>query len=156
MKTNTDTKKIEELLSRGVENIYPNVDFLRERLRSGKQLTLYTGYDPTANTLHVGNGITILKLRQFQELGHKIILLIGDFTGMIGDPSDKMAARKKLTREQVLENCKNYREQASIVLDFQGDNPVEIKYNSEWLGKMNFGDVLELASHFTVQRMMER
>lgn len=156
MKVNTDSKKIQELLSRGVENVYPTKEFLEAKLKSGTQLTLYTGYDPTADTLHIGNGITLLKLAQFQQLGHKIILLIGDFTGMIGDPTDKMATRKKLTREEVLNNCKNYKEQASSVLNFEGENAVEVKYNSEWLGKMTFSDVLELSSHFTVQRMMER
>jgi len=152
----TDKDKIEDLLIRGVENIYPKVDFLRSRLASGEQLTLYTGYDPTGPTLHIGHGITLLKLKQFQDLGHKIIMLIGDFTGMIGDPTDKSAARTKLTREEVLENAKSYQEQASAILDFDGDNPAELKYNSEWLGSMSFADVLELASHFTVQRMMER
>ena len=156
MSVNTDPKKIEELLSRGVQNIYPTREFLEERLKSGEQLTLYTGYDPTGPTLHIGHGITMLKLRQFQDLGHKVIMLIGDFTGMIGDPTDKSSARQKLTREQVLENSKEYVKQASAILSFEGENPVQVKYNSEWLGKMNFGDVLELASHFTVQRMMER
>jgi tyrosyl-tRNA synthetase len=84
-------------LERGVENIYPKKEFLESRLKSGEQLTLYTGYDPTAPTLHIGHGITMLKLRQFQDLGHKIIMLIGDFTGMIGDPTDKTSARQKLT-----------------------------------------------------------
>lgn len=152
----TDKDKIEDLLTRGVENIYPKADFLRSKLESGEQLTLYTGYDPTGPTLHIGHGITLLKLKQFQDLGHKIIMLIGDFTGMIGDPTDKGAARKKLTREEVLENAKEYQAQASAILDFDGDNPVELKYNSEWHDKLNFGDVLELASNFTVQRMMER
>ncbi len=156
MQVNTDAKKIEELLTRGVENIYPKKEFLEALLKSGKRITLYTGYDPTAPTLHIGHGITMMKLRQFQDLGHRVIMLIGDFTGMIGDPTDKGAARQKLTREEVLANCKNYQEQASSVLNFEGDNPVEIKYNSEWLGKMNFADILELTSHFTVQRMMER
>lgn len=156
MKVSTDAKKIEELLSRGVENIYPKKEFLEKELKSGRQLTLYTGYDPTAPTLHIGHGITMLKLRQFQDLGHKVIMLIGDFTGMIGDPTDKSAARKKLTREEVLANCKNYQKQASAILDFKGENPVEVKYNSKWLAKMNFGDVLELASLVTVQRMLER
>jgi len=151
-----DTEKIEELLSRGVENIYPNRKFLEERLKSGEQLTLYTGYDPTAPTLHIGHGITMLKLRQFQDLGHKIIMLIGDFTGMIGDPTDKTSVRKKLTREEVLENSKEYQAQAAKILKFDGDNPVELKYNGEWHDKMSFSDVIELASHFTVQQMMER
>lgn len=156
MQINTDPKKIEELLSRGVENVYPTREFLSERLTSGECLTLYTGYDPTAPSLHIGHGMTMMKLRQFQDLGHKIIMLIGDFTAMIGDPTDKTSARKQLTREDVLENCREYQKQASAILNFAGENPVEIKYNSEWLSKMSFGDVLDLASHFTVQRMMER
>ena len=156
MPVNTDSQKIKELLERGVENIYPKKEFLEAQLKSGKQLTLYTGYDPTAPTLHIGHGITMLKLRQFQDLGHKIIMLIGDFTGMIGDPTDKTSARQKLTRKQVLENCKNYKKQAAAVLNFSGKNPVQVKFNSKWLAKMSFADVVELSSHFTVQRMMER
>src|SRR3989339_591169 len=156
MSVNANPQKINELLTRGVENIYPKKDFLEAKLKSGKPITLYTGYDPTAPTLHIGHGITMMKLRQFQDLGHKVIMLIGDFTGMIGDPTDKGAARQKLTREQVLANCKNYQEQASSILNFEGANPVAVKYNSEWLGKMNFAGILELTSHFTVQRMMER
>ena len=156
MQISTDKDKIEELLTRGVEAIYPDRKFLEKRLKSGKQLTLYTGYDPTAPTLHIGHGITLIKLRQFQELGHKIIFLVGDFTGMIGDPTDKSAARQKLTRKEVLENAKGYKKQAESILDFKGDNPVELKYNSEWHDKMSFADVIDLASHFTVQRMMER
>lgn len=156
MSINTDAKKIEELLTRGVENIYPKKEFLEALLKSGKRITLYTGYDPTAPTLHIGHGITMMKLRQFQDLGHRVIMLIGDMTGMIGDPSDKTSARQKLTREEVLVNCKNYQEQASAILDFSGDNPVEVKYNSEWLAKMNLSDILELTSNFTMQRMMER
>jgi len=149
-------EKITELLTRGVANVYPTPEFLAKELKSGRQLTLYTGYDPTAPTLHIGHGITMLKLRQFQDLGHKIIMLIGDFTAMIGDPTDKSAARTRLTREEVLENCKKYQEQATSILNFTGDNPVEVKYNNDWLGKMNFADVLELASHFTVQQILER
>ncbi len=156
MKINTDAKLIEELLTRGVENIYPTREFLDSKLKSGEQLALYTGYDPTGPTLHIGHGITLLKLSDFQKLGHKIIMLIGDFTGMIGDPTDKASTRQKLTREQVLENAKEYKKQASAILDFKGDNPVEIKYNSEWLAKLNFADVLELTSHFTVPRLLER
>lgn len=156
MPVNTNPQKIEELLSRGVENIYPKKEFLEAQLKSGKQLTLYTGYDPTAPTLHIGHGITMLKLRQFQELGHKVIMLIGDFTGMIGDPTDKTSARQKLTRKQVLENCKNYKKQAANILSFSGKNPVQVKFNGKWLSKMSFEDVVELSSHFTVQRMMER
>lgn len=156
MKVITDDEKIQNLLSRGVENIYPKREFLESKLKSGERLTIYSGYDPTAPTLHIGHGITMLKLREFQQLGHKVIMLIGDFTAMIGDPTDKSAARTKLTREQVLDNCKMYQQQVSNVLDFGGENPVEVRYNSEWFLKMNFADVLELTSHFTVQRMLER
>lgn len=152
----TDENKINDLLDRGVEKVYPNREFLEKRLKSGEQLKLYTGYDPTAPTLHVGHGITLMKLRQFQDLGHKVIMLIGDFTGMIGDPTDKTSARQKLTREQVLENCKEYQKQAATILDFEGENAVELKYNSEWLANMNFADILELTSHFTVPRLLER
>ncbi len=151
-----DDSKIKELLERGVENIYPKKEFLGARLNDGKQLTLYTGYDPTAPTLHIGHAITMMKLRQFQDLGHKVIMLIGDFTGMIGDPTDKSSARVQLTHEQVLKNCKNYQKQAGTILNFEGENSVEVKYNGEWLGKMNFADILNLTSHFTVDRLMER
>ncbi len=155
-KVSTDKAKIEELLTRGVEAVYPERKFLEKRLLSGEQLTLYTGYDPTAPSLHIGHGITMLKLAQFQELGHKVIMLIGDFTGMIGDPTDKSAARTRLTHDEVMANAKGYKKQASAILNFSGDNPVEARYNSKWLAKMSFEDVIELGAHFTVQRMMER
>jgi tyrosyl-tRNA synthetase len=156
MKINTDPQKIEELLERGVENIYPNREFLEKRLKSGEQLSLYCGYDPTSTSLHIGHAITMMKLRQFQDLGHKVIMLIGDFTGLIGDPTDKGSARKQQTREAVLANCAGWKKQASAILDFDGGNPVEIKFNSEWHNKLTFADVVNLSSHFTVQRMLER
>jgi len=99
MKTITDSQKIEEVLAKGVEVLYPNKDALKEKLLSGKRLKIYAGYDPSSPTLHIGNAIGLRKLGQFQKLGHEIIMLIGDFTGMIGDPTDKSAARKKLTRK---------------------------------------------------------
>lgn len=152
---NTNEKKIETIVSRGVERVFPNEGFLKSRLNSGEQLTLYLGIDPTGPTLHMGHIIPLIKLAQFQELGHKIILLIGDFTARIGDP-DKTQVRSQLTHEQVLENAKLYKEQASVFLNFEGDNPAELKYNNDWLGKMNFEDVLVLASQMTVQRMLDR
>jgi len=155
MKIDVDKQKIETIVSRGVEKIFPNDDFLRSRLNSGEQLTLYLGIDPTGPTLHMGHVIPMIKLSQFQKLGHKIILLIGDFTARIGDP-DKSAVRKPLTQAEVMENAKLYQEQASIFLNFDGENPTELKYNGEWLDKMNFADVLELASKMTVQRMLDR
>ena len=156
MSVSTDPQKIEELLTRGVEHVYPSREFLEARLKEGKQLSLYLGIDPTGPDLHIGHSIQLRKLRQFQDLGHKVILLIGDFTGMIGDPTDKSAARKRLTREEVLKNAENYKVQASKILDFNGKNPVELKYNSEWLSKMPFSEVIGLASHFTVQQILAR
>jgi tyrosyl-tRNA synthetase len=151
----TDDTSIKTVTTRGVERVFPNEEFLVKRLRSGEQLTIYLGIDPTGPTLHMGHMIPIIKLAQLQEMGHKIILLIGDFTACIGDP-DKSQARKVLTHREVLENAKVYQEQASVVLNFEGENPAELKYNNDWLGKMNFSDVLNLASQMTVQQMLER
>ena len=100
--------KIEEVLTRGVEKIYPSKKALEKLLRSGKKIRVYQGFDPSMPNLHLGNTVGILKLRQFQELGHEVIFLVGDFTGMIGDPTDKSSVRPRLTREQVLTNCKNW------------------------------------------------
>ncbi|PSO45636.1 MAG: tyrosine--tRNA ligase [Parcubacteria group bacterium QH_9_35_7] len=151
----TDPKKIKEVLERGVDTIYPNKEFLQEKLESGEKLSLYLGLDPTSDSLHIGHGIQLLKLKQFQELGHQVIFLIGDFTAMIGDP-DQESAREMQSRAEVLEKCEDFKEQAGKILDFEGKNPVEIKYNSDWLGDMNFADVIDLSSKFTVQRMMNR
>ena len=156
---NTDKAAITNFLGRSVENAYPNQKAFEKILTTGKRLTAYLGIDPTGPTLHIGHAIQLRKLRELQDMGHRIILLIGDFTAMIGDPTDKTAVRKKQTREQVLANCENYSKQAGMILDMDGKqtgNPVEIKFNSDWLGKMSFADVVELASHFTVQQMLER
>lgn len=155
MKINTDPNKIEEFLTRGVENVYPNKEFVKKLFLSGKKLKIYSGVDPTGPTLHLGHAIQLKKLGEFQKLGHEVILLIGDFTAMIGDPTDKAATRKQLTRRQVLNNCKLYKKQAKAFLDF-GWGGAKLKYNSKWLDKMNFGDVLNLASKMSVQQMLER
>lgn len=152
----TDKNRIKEVLERGVEKIYPDQKSLEKILKSGKRIRLYCGYDPTAPSLHLGHAITLRKLAQFQRLGHEVIFLIGDFTAMIGDPTDKMAVRKKMTRKEVLANAKNYKKQASIILNFSGGNKAEIMYNSQWNDKLNFADLIELASNFTVQQMMAR
>jgi tyrosyl-tRNA synthetase len=151
-----DAEKIREFLYRGVETVLPSRDFVQSRLVSGDQLTVYLGIDPTGPTLHIGHSIPIRKLAQLQKLGHKIILLVGDFTAQIGDPTDKMAARVVLTPDQIAENLKQYKQQASKLLSFEGENAAEFKLNSEWLGKMKFADVLSLASKVTVQQMLER
>jgi len=152
---NTDPKKIEDFLTRGVENIYPNKDFVKKQLLSGKKLRMYLGIDPTGPTLHMGHAVPLKKLKEFQELGHEVILLIGDFTAMIGDPTDKSAVRKALTRRQVLNNAKLYKKQAETFLKF-GFFGAKLKYNSKWLSNMKFADVVNLASNMTVQQMLER
>ena len=155
-KISTDKNKIKEVLTRGVENIYPSKNSLEKALSSGKKIRLYCGFDPSASSLHIGNAIQINKLAQFQNLGHEVVFLIGDFTGMIGDPTDKKAVRKKLSREDVLKNCKNYQKQASAYLNFKGDNPAKVMYNSEWSDKLNFKDLIEISANFTVQQMIQR
>jgi tyrosyl-tRNA synthetase len=152
----TDENKIDEALTRGVENIYPNRGALKKVLLSGKKIRLYCGYDPSAPALHIGNAISLMKLGQFQALGHEVIFLIGDFTGMIGDPTDKTVARKKLTRKEVLANAKNYKKQASAYIKFSGANSAKIMHNSQWHDKLSFRDLIEVASNFTAQQMFAR
>lgn len=152
----TDSQIIEELLERGVEKIYPDRDFLKKKLLKGEKLTLYCGYDPSAPSLHIGNAISINKMAQFQQLGHQVIFLIGDFTGMIGDPTDKKAVRKKMSRKDVLANSKGYKKQASHFLNFSGKNPAKVLYNSKWNDRLTFEKLIELSSHFTVQQMIQR
>ena len=147
--------KIEEALTRGVAQVLPDKKRLAD-LMAKKKIKLYQGFDPSMPSLHLGNFVGLMKLRQFQKLGHEVIFLVGDFTGMIGDPTDKMATRKKLTREQVLENAKSWKEQAGRVLNFEGDSPVKMKFNSEWLDKLSAGDLIEVSSHISHQQMIER
>ncbi len=149
----TDEPKIEELLTRGVENVYPDKASLKKLLASGRQITLYCGYDPTAPTLHIGHGITVRKLAKFQQLGHKVIFLFGDFTAQIGDPTDKLAARKPLTHAQVLSNLKNWKKQIKNIINLR---QTEFKFNSRWLGRLKFADLVRLSSHFTAQQMLAR
>lgn len=151
-----DPQKLEWFLHHGIEEVLPSKDKLREKLLSGDRIRVYLGVDPSGPTMHIGHAIAIQKLAELQELGHEVILLLGDFTAMIGDPTDKLATRKQLTRDQVMENLKAYKEQAGRFLKFDGPNPVQIRFNNEWLGTMSFADVIELAAHFTVQQMVER
>jgi len=149
-------KQINKVLTRGVEKIYPSKEELEKRLKSDQKIKLYCGYDATAPSLHIGHAITLRKLRQFQDLGHEVIFLLGDFTSMIGDPTDKTAVRKKMTREEVLENMRGYKEQASKIINFEGENPVKVLYNSEWNDKLSFIDLIEMASNFTHGQMIAR
>jgi len=147
--------KIDEVLTRGVAQVLPDKKGLAD-LMARKKIKLYQGFDPSMPSLHLGNFVGLMKLRQFQKLGHEVIFLVGDFTGMIGDPTDKLSTRKKLTRVEVLENAKSWQEQASKVLDFKGVNPAKMLFNSEWSDRISFKDLLEITSNFTVQQMIER
>ena len=126
---------------------------LRERLAEGRPLRVYCGYDPTAPDIHLGHTVTMRKLRQFQDLGHEVTFLIGNFTGLIGDPSDKDSVRKQQTAEELMEKAKTYAEQAFKILDRE---KTIIRYNADWLARLTFEDVIKLASHFTVQQFLAR
>lgn len=126
---------------------------LLERLKSGRPLRVKLGVDPSRPDLHLGHAVVLKKLKQFQDLGHQVVLIIGDFTAMIGDPSGRNTTRPMLSREEVLQNAKTYAEQAFMILD---KDKTEIRYNNEWLGRMTFADVVKLASKYTVARMLER
>ena len=148
---------IDELLERGVDKIYPSKEALEKVLKSGKKLRLYQGFDPTGIQLHIGHMVGLQKLRQFQDLGHHVIFLIGDGTGQAGDPSGKKRGRGKyLSRKELRENAKDYVMQASKIVRFEGKNPAEILYNGDWLEKLSYSDILDLAGHFTLQQLEER
>jgi tyrosyl-tRNA synthetase len=152
-----DPEIIERILEKGVEQILPSKDGLKELLESGKRINVYQGFDPSGNTLHIGHTVGMRKLEDFRKLGHHVIFLIGDFTARIGDPTDKSASRIMLTKEQVEENMKSYIAQASKIIDINNkENPVDILYNSQWHDEMTFKDVVELAAEFTVQQMLKR
>ncbi len=140
------------LIKRGADEILVEAE-LRAKLERGTPLRVKTGFDPTAPDLHLGHTVLINKLRQFQELGHKVLFLIGDFTGMIGDPSGKNATRPPLTREQVLANAETYKEQVFKILD---PELTEVVFNSEWMDAFSAAEMIQLAGKYTVARMLER
>lgn len=157
MKTITDKNKIDELLSRSVAEILPSKEKLSELLSTGKPIRIYVGTDATGTSLHLGHATNYMILERFRSMGHKVILLIGDFTARIGDPTDKIAVRKQLSRDEVKLNVKTWLNQIKPVLNFDdSENPVEIVYNHDWLSKLTFEDVINIASNFTVQQMLER
>jgi tyrosyl-tRNA synthetase len=145
-----------DLLTHNIDAVLPRVEELDEKLKTGDKLTVYAGFDPTGEHLHIGHALQLMKLKEFQEAGHRVIMLIGSFTAMIGDPTDKGAARTRLTKEEVMANAKTYQEQAAKILSFEGENAAELKFNDEWLAKLSMAEVIDLASHFTVQQMAER
>ncbi|MEK7630110.1 MAG: tyrosine--tRNA ligase [Patescibacteria group bacterium] len=148
--------EITELLERSVDRIYPTREALEKELRSGKKMRVYLGVDPTGPHLHLGHATNLLLLKKFQNLGHEIIFLIGDFTAKIGDPTDKLAPRVPLSEKEIKMNLKTFKEQAEKVINFSGKNAAKVRFNSEWHKKMNFAEVISLAEHFTVQQMEER
>ena len=148
----TDAKQALELISRGTEEII-KVEDLQTKLESGRTLRIKVGFDPTAPDLHIGHTVIINKMRQFQDLGHEVTFLIGDFTGMIGDPTGKNVTRKPLTKEQVQENAETYATQVFKVLDRE---KTKIRFNSEWMSALGSEGMIRLAAKYTLARMLER
>lgn len=151
-----DAQQQLEIIKRGVAEIVPEEELLQKLDRSlatGKPLRVKLGADPSAPDIHLGHSVVLRKLRDFQDLGHQVVFIIGDFTGRIGDPTGKSETRKALTREEVLKNAQTYREQVSKILDM---SKTEVVFNGEWLDKLTFEDVIKLASSYTVARMLER
>jgi tyrosyl-tRNA synthetase len=145
-----------DLIRRGASEIIPEEDLVRKiekSIATGKQLTIKLGCDPSRPDLHLGHSVVLRKLRQFQDLGHQAILIVGDFTGMIGDPSGKSKTRPSLSLEETRKNGQSYFDQAKKILS---DKNLRMVYNSEWLGKMSFADVIKLSSKYTVSQMLER
>lgn len=152
MKINTDPKKINELLTRGVAEVILG-DSLKKKLLLGKKLRVKLGIDPTSPNIHLGRSVPLLKLRDFQQLGHQVVLIVGDFTGIIGDTSDKESERPMLTKKEVEQNKKTYLKQVAKVLDIE---KTEFRYNSEWLGKLTYREIGEQANLFSVSDFIAR
>ncbi len=147
-----DANRQLEIIKRGASEIISEAELL-EKLKKGKPLKIKAGFDPTAPDIHLGHTVLLEKMRQFQDLGHEVIFLIGDFTGMIGDPSGKSETRKPLTRDQVAANAATYKEQIYKILDRE---KTRIEFNSSWMGRLSSGEMIRLASQYTVARMLER
>jgi tyrosyl-tRNA synthetase len=143
-----------ELLTAGCETVVTREELLK-KLQTGKPLRVKLGCDPTAPDLHLGHSVVLRKLRQFQDLGHKAVLIIGDYTALIGDPTGQNKTRPLLSDTDIERNAKTYFEQAGKILDTASDK-LEVRRNSEWLAQMTFADVIRLASKMTVARMLER
>jgi len=143
-----------KIIQRGTEHIAPEAELL-EKLKSGKRLRVKLGVDPSSSDLHIGHAVVLRKMRQFQDLGHKVVLIIGDFTATIGDPTGKSKTRPVLTLDETRKNGETYIAQATKILDNDPDK-LEIRHNSEWLENLNFSELVKLAGSYTVARMMER
>jgi len=154
----TDPNLIDEILDRGtIVEVLPTNEKFKERLLSGEKLKFYIGFDATAPTLHLSHAKNIMLLEKFRKLGHEAIVLFGDFTAMIGDPTGESSARKQLTREDVQKNVEKWKEMIKPLMNFDDpENPPVIMYNHDWLSKLSLEDVINLSSNFTVQQMLER
>lgn len=150
------TWSLSDLLRRGLLDGVIVEEELQKELDSGRRLTIYEGFDPTSASLHIGHYLSLRVLRWFQLNGHRVVMLFGDFTARIGDPTGQSAERSQLTREEVAANSQTWRDQIATVLDLGGDNPVEIKWNGEWLDRLTLRDMIEIASNMTVQQLIER
>lgn len=154
----TDEAKIDEILNRGtIVNIFPTKEEFKKKLLSGEKLRFYIGLDATAPTLHLSHAKNIILMEKFRKLGHEVIILFGDFTARIGDPTGENSKRKELSRKEVLANVKKWKSLIKPLMDFSAlYNPPKIKYNHKWLSKLNFEDLIGLANNFTVQQIIER
>jgi len=154
----TDPKAIDEILERGtIVEILPSKEEFRNKLLSGQKMRFYIGFDATSPALHLSHAKNIILMEKFRRLGHETIILFGNFTARIGDPTDKEAARKQLSQKEVMANVAKWKRQIKPLMGFSDRvNPPKIKYNSAWLSTLNLEDLIGLASNFTVQQMMAR
>jgi tyrosyl-tRNA synthetase len=148
----TSPEKIADILTRGVEDIFVK-ESLEKKLNSGKQLRVKLGFDPTGSQIHIGRAIVLRKLKAFQDLGHTVVFIAGDFTAQIGDPSDKLEKRPMLLKEHITKNLKDYKNQVGKIIDLK---KAEFHFNSTWLKKLGFQEIAELSESFTVQQMSAR
>ena len=152
MKINNDAIKVNDALSRGLEEVI-GLEFLRQKMLKGEKIKLYLGSDPTSSNLHIGHMVPLLKLKDFMDLGHEVIFLVGNFTALIGDTSDKTSMRPAITAKEINKNLQNYKQQASKILDFE---KVQLVFNGDWLEKLTFKDIVLLAQEFTLKPFLDR
>ncbi|OGK48927.1 tyrosine--tRNA ligase, partial [Candidatus Roizmanbacteria bacterium RIFCSPLOWO2_01_FULL_40_14] len=145
--------QMEELLIRGVDTIYPNIKALEKRIENGKPLRVYIGVDPTGTKLHIGHSIGLSKLQEFADADHEAILLFGTGTVLVGDPSQRSEARKRITEDEINENIKTWKEQVSKIIDFE---KVKVVQNSDWLLKLTLKDIIDIASNITAVHLFKR
>jgi len=152
MEINIDPIKIEKVLSRGLDEVI-GLESLKEKMLKGERVKLYLGIDPTSSELHIGHMVPLLKLRDFMQLGHEVVFLVGNFTALIGDTSDKTSMRPAITEKEITQHLQSYKDQASKILDF---DKVTLVFNKDWLEKLNFKDIITLAQEFTLKPFIDR